>query len=182
MEHPAESATTPTAGIIPSPFDEATPFHSVDRPGVLLPGCPFAQLGPMAPVRSMKRRWLSLSWARWRVTVRRLTVVPVASSSNAIRDAGHLWWRRIVSIRAITGSGVAVGWRRGADERSSRPASPKRRQRFTHFEAHWREILIPRPHERSDGSGSALRDGGDVQATTGHYGGTQDGSFGSADG
>ena len=77
-----------------------------------------------------------------RVTVRRLIDTPSSLSSNAIRDADHLWSLRHASIWSTISGGVAVGWRRGVDDRSNRPTSPYARHRFTHFDAQAREIPI----------------------------------------
>jgi hypothetical protein len=81
----------------------------------------------VSPFGSMNLRRFSPSATRCRETVRREITMPSSPSSCAIRAADHFFSRRIVSIRATTRAGVAVGWRFGALERSSRPSSPCRR-------------------------------------------------------
>jgi hypothetical protein len=58
------------------------------------------------------------------LTVRRLIATPWRPNSKAIRDADHFRVRRSASISTTTSAAVAVGCRRGADERSTRPTSP----------------------------------------------------------
>jgi hypothetical protein len=59
-----------------------------------------------------------------------------------IREADHLRSRRQISISSTISGGVAVGCWQGTDDRSGTPTSPYLRHRFTHFEAHAREIPI----------------------------------------
>src|SRR5215212_5417037 len=90
----------------------------------------------------MNRRRFSPSATRCLLTVRWLIATPWRPSSKAIRDADHFRVRRIASISATTSAAVAVGWRCGAQERSSRPSSPNRRNRLSHLLAQAREIPI----------------------------------------
>lgn len=92
------------------------------------------------PVGSRNRRRFKPRWARCRLTVRTETATPSPASSVLIRRADHFRCRRSCSIRTTTCAGVAVGWWCGTLARSVRPASPKRRWRLTHFDAHWREM------------------------------------------
>jgi hypothetical protein len=82
--------------------------------------------------------------------------------------------RRIVSIRSMSHRGVAVGCRRGVEDRSRSPRSPKRRYRFTHFDAVAREIpisaatcAIGRVWQRSISRRRPSGDRGALRCTTG---------------
>ncbi len=59
---------------------------------------------------SMNRRRFRPSCASNRVTVRRLTGLPVSLSSKLIQDADHLWSRRIASTCSTTSALVEAGW------------------------------------------------------------------------
>lgn len=72
-----------------------------------------------------------------RDTIRRKMTTPSSVKSNAMRRAHQCRRRRhAASMANTTAVGFAVGWCNGVEDRSTRPPSPYRRHRLTHFDAH----------------------------------------------